>query len=451
MKILKFGGTSMGTFESLTHVVNIIAESKDEKMVPVVVCSAMSQVTNKLHAIEVFLAENNIEAARDLFEIIRTNHERVADGFGVKDLFVFESDQIFEVLERLILQGHELSDIQKASLIACGERLSVRLLSSILVSKQIDSKSVDSTFIRTRGQSWFEDEIDWDITKLLTLKTLNPLLENKIIPVVTGYFGMTEAGDYSSMGRGSSDFTGAILTVCLGRKQLEIWTDVDGFMTADPRIVKKAEVLKELNYQEVTELCFFGAKVLHPKTIRPVVDNTGEVWIKNTFNGSAHGTRILKKSMAYDREILSIASKKTAVVSLDLFDTQVTAHRTRVMADLFCLFDEYGYSIDVVTSREGEITICFDRKYLDNTDFRLGLESLAPVAYKNDSSVLSLVFSEMAKDNAGVINRITRVLAEQEISLNVISQTASEVCLLLVVLDCDVTSAIGEIHKELVE
>ncbi|MEZ4906261.1 MAG: aspartate kinase [Saprospiraceae bacterium] len=315
MKVLKFGGTSMGSVESLVLIAKIIKENLDNSVQMIIACSAMSGVTNNLIEIGHLAENNNEESAIDLYNNIKNRHFETAEALGIKSEFEKQTTHLFQDLQNLI-RGisliREFSERSNAYLQSFGERFSTRLLTAYLNKLNINARQFDSGFIKTQGINFTVDEIDWEKTIDETNKILSQSIEKNEIPIVTGFFGTNKQGVISLIGRGGSDLTGAVLTVCMGWKTLEIWTDVDGFLTADPRIVKNARIIDEIGFQEASELCFFGAKVLHPKTIRPVIDLDGEVWIKNTFNANNPGTRIKRKAEENKYAVISISSKKSA-------------------------------------------------------------------------------------------------------------------------------------------
>ena len=452
MRVLKFGSTSMGSPESLQLVAGIIKEYNDKSIQLVVTCSAMSGVTNTL--IEIGnLAENNQEDnSLKLYIEIRQKHLDAAEKLGIKEQFDSESRILFHDLQNLI-RGisliRELSERSKAYLLSFGERLSTRLLTLYLKSIKINAHQFDSLFIKTQGLNFTEDEIDWDNTKKELNKQIEPSLNNNEIPVITGFFGTNGQGVISLLGRGGSDFTGAIITVSLGWKSLEIWTDVDGFLTADPRIVKNARIIDEIGFQEASELCFFGAKVLHPKTIRPVIDLDGEVWIKNTFNIKNTGTRITRKAKENKYAVISISSKKVGIISLDLFATQ--KNKRQILSEVFRLTEKQKVSVDMIAASEAEVSFCVEENHLENKEFINLFQAICPIQTIRDKEVLCIVSPADVKGQIGVAGRIFTSISESNVSVEMYSQNASEVAQLIVVESKEAKKVIKNLHEKLVE
>ncbi len=454
-KILKFGGTSMGSTDSLKNVVSIIQKNKEQDIEQVVVCSAMSQVTNQLLAAGDMAVAGQKAAALEIFECIKDKHFEVAKDFGVTTEFESAAGDLMKSLKNFLIgvsMIHELSDRSLAYLSSYGERLSTRLLTCILEVQDISAVQLDSDFIKTKGVNFLEDEIDWDETRVEGKPLLKTAAKSKKVPIITGFFGTNQHGTISLLGRGGSDFSAAILAVIYGCKVVEIWTDVDGFMSADPRLVKNARVLEEIGFKEASELCFFGAKVLHPRTIRPVILNGGgEVWIKNTFNHEALGTRITEHAKALDRPVLSLSSKKVALLSLDLFAADGNKHRAEVFYELFKVIKDHKVAVDAVAASEAMISFCIEEKYLEREGLIESIENISPLEVRRDRSILCIVSPENAVYNMhGVLAQIFAAIATAGVSVEMDSENASEVGQLVVVKNVDVPKAIKTIHEHLI-
>ncbi|MDH3324663.1 MAG: aspartate kinase, partial [Candidatus Peregrinibacteria bacterium] len=402
MKILKFGGTSMGTEESLENVVKIITDNYKKQEKIVVTCSAMSGVTDQLIQIGELAEKDDLKGALAVFKKIKKDHFAVAEIFGVAETFFYLIKPVFRDLGNLI-QGiamlRELSTQSQANIHSFGERFSTILLSEILKTKSIPAVQFDSNFVKTKGHNLLEDEVDWEETTVLIKEKLEPVIKRGQIPIVTGFFGTKKNGGVSLLGRGGSDYTGAILAVCLGAKDLEIWTDVDGFLSADPRVVKNAQIIPEIGYTETSELCFFGAKVLYPKSIRPVIESNGNVWIKNTFNPENVGTKIIKESLACSYNVQSIASKEVVIISLDIFGGKLK--KSELFAKLFTFALEKKISIDAIASSESVISFCIEKICLTKK-FLKELEGMAPVKITKDRKILCIVSPPEVQGKVGV-------------------------------------------------
>ncbi len=451
-KVLKFGGTSMGSVESLEKIHEIIQKNIQENIDQVVVCSAMSQVTNKLIKIGELAENSEIKEALALFEIIQKNHDKTAKKLKIKEAFKTSSSALFSDLKNFILgigMIHELSDRSHAYLVSFGEKLSTRLLNCFLVSKKINSVQLDAKFFEMKGENYLEADIDWEKTKKSVQKIIPKYFENKQIPIVTGFFGYDKEGIISLLGRGGSDFSGAIMAVSLKIKILEIWTDVDGFLSADPRMVKEAKHIKDLGFYEAAELCFFGAKVLHPSTIRPVIDIGGEVWIKNTFNLKKQGTRITESVKGDCHPFASVTTKEVLLLSLDIFGSKLK--KSKIFSELFNLAEVHKISIDAMASSESMISFCIESKYENNLDFFRKIKKIAPLEIKKNRTIVCLVSPENVRGRPGVAAELFSTLQKSKISVEMYSQNASELVQLVVVKSEFAKDSVKAIHRQTME
>lgn len=451
MTILKFGGTSMGSVEALQNVSNIINEKVKTGENPVVVCSAMGGVTNDLLCIGELAEKHEGKEALDLFETIKFKHFHAAQDLGILKEFKSASQDIFSDLENLI-KGigmiHELSERSIAYLSSFGEKLSTRILTLLLQKNKLPAQQFDANFIKTKGKSYWEDEVDWDKTKKAITEILRPKIEQKIIPIITGFFGINNKGITALLGRGGSDFSGAILAVCLNVEKLEIWTDVDGFLSADPRIVKEAKIIEEIGFEEASELCFFGAKVLHPKTIRPIIEKDGEVWIKNTSAPQNNGTRITARAAQNCHEVISISSKKVAMISLDIFTTQKS--KSQIFEEIFSLANQKKVFIDMIAASEAQISFCIEAKYLTDMSFFQKLKTIGDIEIFEDREVICIVSPKDVQGRIGVAADIFAAIAKAKTSIEMYSQNASEIAQLIVVKSDVAPQSIARIHEVLV-
>ncbi len=449
-KVLKFGGTSMGSVESLQKVVSIIKNNLDQDIDQVVTCSAMSQVTNKLIELGMSAEKSEVNKTQELFEEIKKKHFEVATSFGVLEYFQEKTADLWVDLHDLfhgVTMIHELSDRSLAYISSFGEKLSTRLLTAILNRDEELAVQMDSTFVRTLDDDYLEADIDWEQTQENVLKEVNPYLGNKV-PVVTGFFGTNSKNITALLGRGGSDFSAAILGVSLNIKTVEIWTDVDGFLSADPRIVSDAYIIPEIGYTEAAELCSFGAKVLHPKTIRPVIDFGGEVWIKNTFAAEKPGTKIMEEMPETSQAVLSITSKSASVYTFNLFGVKMGTPRAKVYYEIFKVFNHFGVSIDLIASSEAAVSVCVPAEWEENESFITFLREVAPLDIEKNKSILCIVSPSHVRGRVGIAAGFFEALKDNEISAEMYSQNNQEIAQLIVVKAEDSKKAIQAIHAQ---
>lgn len=442
----------MGSTAAIQQVAQIIQNYHTQNDKLVVVCSAMSGITNQLLAIGQDAEQSQLKQALQSYKDLRQRHLATARELDIETAFSQHSLALFQELEQLI-QGigliRELSSRSNAYLLSFGEKLSTRLLLCLLHKQGLQASQFDTTFIKTQGTNYEEDEINWSATKNLLSAQLSPSLQQDHICILTGFFGTNQLGYITLLGRGGSDFSGAIAAVSLGIPHLEIWTDVDGFLSADPRIVADAQIIHEIGIQEASELCFFGAKVLHPKTIRPVIDKAGEVWIKNTFKPNTRGTKITQNACQHQgSDVISISSKKVGLISLDLFATQ--SKKKGILAQLFHWANTANIDIDMIAASEAEISFCIEERFLKQSDYTTALADICPFYIKNDRSVICIVSPKEVKGQIGVAAKIFSAISDSGVSIDMYSQNASEIAQLVVVHSQHVSSVIRSIHTQLV-
>jgi len=295
---MKFGGTSVGDASCIRKVTDIIRAASAESDI-VVVVSAMSGVTNKLIEAAVQSEAGNCEAVETIFTQLRQRHDVAVDALIHSDaerIRIRESmGKLFEEGERLC-QGtmllRELTPRAHDSISSLGERLSAPLVAAVLAESGVTSVCIEATEVVVTDSYHGGAEPWMDLTDVACEARLHPLLQQGIVPVVTGFIGANEEGVLTTLGRGGSDYSATILGAALGADEVIIWTDVDGLLTADPRLVPSACTISEISYHEAAELAYFGAKVLHPKTLRPVMQQGIPLRIRNTFEPDNPGTKI---------------------------------------------------------------------------------------------------------------------------------------------------------------
>lgn len=273
LRVLKFGGTSVGDGACIRRVVDIIRTEMHESNV-VVVVSAMSGVTNKLVAAAKASESGDRKTVAKIFEELRTQHEAAA-----------------ALCRGTILLG-ELTPRTLDAVSSLGERLSAPLVAAALEERGVASKAIGATELVVTDSAHGAAEPLMDLTRERCQAHVRPLLQQGIVPVVTGFIGATVEGVVTTLGRNGSDYSATILGAALDAHEVVIWTDVDGVLTVDPRLVPGVSTIPEISYHEAAELSYFGAKVLHPKTLRPVTQASTPIWIRNTFAPERGGTKI---------------------------------------------------------------------------------------------------------------------------------------------------------------
>jgi bifunctional aspartokinase / homoserine dehydrogenase 1 len=298
LRIMKFGGTSVGDASSIQKVVDIIRAASPESDL-VVVVSAMSGVTNKLiEAATRSAARDGMPVAR-IFEELRRKHDvtlkALTRSAAQRSRIEREMEKLFEEGERFCRDTMRLGELTPQALDAIsslGERLSAPIVAAALAECGVASEAIEATkLIRTDSHHGAADPL-MDVTRDLCQTHVRLLVQKGVVPVVTGFIGATANGVLTTLGRGGSDCSATILGAALDADEVIIWTDVDGLMTADPRLVPDATTIAEISYREAEEMAHLGAKVLHPKTLRAVTQSGIPLWIRNTFAPELAGTKI---------------------------------------------------------------------------------------------------------------------------------------------------------------
>ncbi|HLG98549.1 MAG TPA: aspartate kinase [Bryobacteraceae bacterium] len=455
--VMKFGGTSMGSAERICVAADICREQRSVRPVLAVV-SAMSGVTDLLlntlrHAeggdeahVEASVAQllaRHLDACRGL-----GIGERA--GEGVRNLIAD-----FERLANgmLMLGDRPARSVDEA--IAIGERLTALMLAEHLSSKQIAAKSINGADVIVTDAVFGNATPIMDATRQKAQAIIKPLLDSGVIPVVTGFNGATVNGRPTTLGRGGSDFSASILAAALDAAELWIWTDVDGIMSADPRLVKDARVLDAVTYSEAAELAYNGAKVLHPRTLAPLVDRQIPVWSKNSFNRSHRGTRILSKVDAPPgpRAVTSMAN--VALISLEPASAAVSG--TRLMARALEALADANAEVLALTSSSYRQSFCFlVRKEelpaaMKSLEADLALELthgyLKPIDVDENVGLLAVV-GEGMHGTQGLAGRIFSAISKEDVNIIAIAQGSSELTISVVVHRDGLERAIRAVHKE---
>ncbi len=296
---MKFGGTSVGDASCIARVVEIIRSAVQDDDV-VVVVSAMGGVTNKLIEAATLSEAGNRKAVEMIFDELRKQHEAVANSLissaDERSHISHKMHEVFQEGDRLCegtILLRELTPRVRDSISSLGERLSAPLVAAVLAEQGVISEAIEATELVVTDSDHGAADPWMNLTRDRCEARLRPLLRQGIVPVVTGFIGATTEGVLTTLGRGGSDYSATILAAALDAHEVIIWTDVDGLLTADPRLVPGACTVPEISYREASELAHFGAKVLHPKTLRAVMQCGIPLWIRNSFAPERPGTKIV--------------------------------------------------------------------------------------------------------------------------------------------------------------
>lgn len=456
MVVMKFGGTSVGSSEAIGRVVSIVEEYRS--LNPVVVVSAMSKVTDSLRAIGQIASAGEMPTAQ--LETLRQRHEETVRALLVgteKEATLSICSTLLDELENIcrgVTLLKELSPRTIDLLSSFGERLSAPIVASLLRSRGIPSVSVDArTFIRT-DERYTEADVDFPETDRLMEAGVSPIIAAGQVPVITGFVGSTVNGVTTTLGRGASDYTASIVGSALHAAEIWIWTDVDGAMTADPRIVEDAQVLTKISYEEAAEMSYFGAKVLHPKTMLPAVRQHIPIRVKNTFNPSHPGTLISDQTSSMPLGVKTVTSidhlclimiQGSSLIGLPDTPARVfktTADRKVVVLMITQASSEHDICL-LIDENDGPVTLDALKAEFTRELERGGLEA---ITMQPKLAVVAVVGQGM-KGTPGMAARTFGILGEHRINIIAIAQGSSELNISFVVAHEDLQRAVRFVHS----
>jgi len=449
-RVLKFGGTSV-TGASRVDVIARVVRDRMERTRPVVVVSAMSGVTETLRRASELATRG--EAGELLREIETRHRQAVADVTGGRPEVVEAVERLLAEASRL-MQGIELvgecSPRTLDQVLSLGERLSMHLIAGGLCARGINTRAVDAADVVVTDDHHVEAEVDFPATEERALAVLGP---NGSVPVVTGFLGATKTGDRTTLGKGGSDYSAAVLGWALRADEVEIWTDVPGVMTADPRVVPDARPLRNLGFNEVLELSHWGAKVVHPKTVRPCRDRGIPLSIRNTLSPDDPGTLVTPRAPA------STMGPIRGIASIDrvgLLQLNGVGHGTESITSRFVqALDQARSTVLLLSQGCSERSVCVAltpqsvRPALRAVEKAFELErrvGLMDDPTVEDECAIVAVVGEGMKDQPGIAGKVFGVLGEKGISIRAIAQGSSELNISFVVRREDAHDAVRAIH-----
>lgn len=443
---MKFGGTSVGDVTAFQRVVEIVSSQVDKQ--PVVVTSAMTKTTDALLAAFETARKGDADRAFESLEPHFARHAEVVESLvssNNKHSFTneirFAREELSDLLMRVARRSLPLQMLKDA-IVSYGEQLASRLLTDVLRSADVNARHVDSRRLIVTDDEYGAAQPIWDETQDLVRLELEPMIEAGEVPILGGFIAASRAGETTTLGRGGSDYSAAIYAACLEARELQIWTDVTGVLTCDPRVCPEARTLRTLSYEEAAELAYFGAKVLHPKTIQPAVDLEIPVRVCNSREPGEQGTMVLPASRSTPRKIKSIAHK-TGITVLHITSARMLG-AYGFMSAIFQIFERHRTVVDVVTTSEVSVSLT-----LDNTSSLdavvADLERIGTVDIERDQAIICLVGSGL-RQTAGVAAQIFSAIADFNVSM--ISHGASGVNMTFVVKQEVVGEVIKKLHKE---
>jgi bifunctional aspartokinase / homoserine dehydrogenase 1 len=460
LQVMKFGGTSVGDAACIARAAQIIAEAaRAGKCVAVV--SAMSGVTNRLIEAAKTAQSGNAKAALAILDELAAKHEitlaAVVKGEAERANVSEKMKQVFADGRRFC-EGtallRELSPRTLDTISSLGERLSAPLVAAVVKEQGLAGESLEAgELIVTDDFHGGADPLMKE-TRVKSRARIFPLLEKGIVPVVTGFIGSTEDGELTTLGRGGSDYSATILGAALDADEVIIWTDVDGVLTADPRLISEARTIPSISYREAAELAFFGAKVLHPKTLKPVVDSAIPVWIRNSFAPEKRGTKITPRGGANSGVKALTAIRDVALISLG---GPGIVGLTDVVGRTFSTIAEVRANVLMISQSSSQNDICFS---VSSSDAERTIEALRKefaedlkhekVEHINVDPNIAIVavVGENMRGTPGIAGRTFQALGRENVNIIAIAQGSSESNISFVIEESAVKKALLAAHRE---
>jgi len=443
--VIKFGGTSVGDAKAIERVAAIVRGRLPQR--PVVVVSAMARVTDQLLQMARAAGNGDRKTALTLARELRERHYNTAGELLGTALFTqFHSDlgTEFEELEEL-LRGisavGELTPRTTDHVASFGEVLSSKLVAAAFSAHAIESTLVDSRDCIVTDDTFTRAAPLYDETNSKLREQVQPLIAQGRVPVMGGFIGATRTGITTTIGRGGSDFSAAIVGAGLGAERIEIWTDVDGMMTTDPNLCPDARRIKVISFDEAAELAYFGAKVLHPATVLPAIQKNIPVYILNSRNPSCEGTRIAARAPHCKNFFKAIAAKRRITIIDIAAPRMLLAHG--FLKAIFDAFDRHRIAIDVVSTSEVSVSLTVDSNE-SIPALAADLSRLADVKYEGRKAIVCLV-GENLREVPGIAAHVFGQLTD--VKIRMISQGASEINLTFVVDEEQVPGIVQRLHK----
>ena len=457
--VLKFGGTSLSSVKDIQNVAKTVGDlSNDNKIV--VVCSAVDGTTDELIQISEYIKKENKKDANRILARISQKHKQftthlVTDPKIQKSLLnkmKTDLSELEELIHGLLLLG-EVTARSFDYLISFGEKLSINLVSFSL--QQITKKSIPLSGKQAgivTDSNFGESRPLMDTTRIRLSKTIQDLFNKKTIPVVGGFAGADQHGNTTTFGRGGSDYTATIIASCIDADEIWLMSDVDGLMTADPKLVKDAKLLKEVSYAEAIEMAQFGAKQIHPRTFEPIVSKKIPMRIRNTFDLKNLGTVVTASPSTKTKKTVKCTSAIRNIGLIDLTGGILFA-APGTAAKIFTLLADINVNVMMVSSNpsESSISIIVKKSDLDIAVNTLEMSLLGKTIKKINTtpnvSIIAVIGSGMS-GTVGVASKVFSAVQKRNVNVIMIAQGSSELNLAFVVKDNDCKSVIQALHEE---
>jgi aspartate kinase len=457
--VLKYGGTTISSPKDIQNVAKHI-QSLSKKNQLVIVCSAISDTTDDLIEISQSIKNENKKNAELLAKNIANRHEKLAKQTIKKsqirkktlDTFKEYFDELNALIDGMILLG-EITPRSMDYLFSFGERLSIKLISAAITD--LGKKSIPLTGKEVgivTDSNFGESKPLMDTTRLRVSKTLESLITKKTIPVIGGFVGADQHGHITTFGRGGSDYSATIIGSCIKADEIWLMSDVDGLMTADPKIVKNAKVLPEVSYIEAIEMSMFGAKQIHPRTFEPLLAKKTPMRIRSSFNIENEGTLVTSSPSLSAKNTVKCVSSVSNNGLIDIRGGSMVG-TPGTAAKIFATLAKASINVMMISQNpsESSITIVVKNTDLDKAVNTLELELLGKIIKKlevtTDMAIIALIGSGM-RGTIGVASRVFGSMEKNKVNVSMITQGSSELNLAFVVKNSDINTAVKSLHDE---
>jgi aspartate kinase len=447
MIVMKFGGTSVESAEAIERIAEIVASRG--KQAPVVIVSAMAGVTDQLVAMGQNAPSGDCEASLGALESMRERHLHTASELLGKKRAATLAPRLEPYFSELanFVRGlaavRELTPRGSDYLLSFGELLSSIIVADAFIARGLKAAWVDSRTCLVTDATYTRAVPQMTETRERCKAKITPLLSKKRIPVMGGFIAATRDGVPTTLGRGGSDYSAAIIGAALDADRIEIWTDVEGMMTTDPRLCPDAKTIKQISFNEAAELAYFGAKVLHPATLLPAIHQNIPVYVLNSRNVKSTGTEITAQAPRSDDVFRAITAKKAVSIVNVVASRGVMVHG--FLRSVFEALDRHAASVDIVAISEVSLSFTMETKRLPQALLN-DLEQIADVTCENDQAIICLV-GEDIHGKPGIAASVFNTVAKAEVNIRMISQGASEINISFVVSERDVPKAVRHLHE----
>jgi aspartate kinase len=445
MIVMKFGGTSVEHAQAIKRVAAIVKGRIEHR--PIVVVSAMARVTDALLTMARAAGAGERKNALKLCRALQERHYETASellGTALFTDFHSELGADFESLDELLRGISAVGEITPRTtdnVASFGEILSSKIVAAAFVALGMNAVHVDAREVLVTDSSYTQAVPQLEETRDRLEEIVRPLLDAGKVPVMGGFVGANLAGITTTIGRGGSDFSAAIVGAGLGAERIEIWTDVDGILTTDPRICPDAHRIKVISFDEAAELAYFGAKVLHPATVLPAIHKNIPVYVLNSLNPTCEGTKITARAPQVRNIFKAIAAKKHITIVDVAAPRMLLAHG--FLRAIFEAFDRHKVAVDVVSTSEVSVSLTVDSNQAIPA-LAADLAKMADVKYEGRKAIVCLV-GESLREKPGVAALVFGELKDKKIRM--ISQGASEINLTFVIEEDEVPEVIQRLHK----